>query len=191
MHVISDAQEAEWTDTDSLLSTNSSSRTLVTKRMREFSFSSWIQVQCAIADVQSPAHVKDIGSAVFLVYEGMKRFSLKPQDSAMQAIISMFRRIEDPDTLLHALHAIKANGITIDPLFYRVLPTALSPERPESDGHGLSRQNSFLKKSLPPTPLPPSAPVPISSKVTLLLGCACPACAAFISASDIKVATSL
>jgi hypothetical protein len=155
--------------------------------MRELSFSSWIQVHCAVADVRSLEHVKDIGSAVFLVYEGMKRYSLKPHDSAIKAILSMFRRIEDPDALLHALHAIKANGITIEPYFYRVLPTALSPERAEADGQSV--RLSSVKKPLPPTPVPPpAAPRPICSKATLLLGCPCPSCSCFNSASDIKVA---
>ena len=194
MHVVLDAQESEWHDVESM---SSGSRAQVTKRMRELSFSSWIQVHCAICDVRSPAHVKDVGSAVFLVYEGMKRYSLKPHDSAIKAIVSMFGRIEDPDTLLHVLHAIKSNGITIEPYFYRVLPTAhLSPERMserfDADGHPISRTNSF-KKPLPPTPgalEPAPAPVAITSKVTLLLGCSCPACSCFISSNDIKVAPS-
>jgi hypothetical protein len=196
MHVVLDAQESEWHDVDrSGLSTSSASRAQVTKRMRELTFSSWIQVHCAITDVRSPAHVKDVGSQVFLVYEGMKRYSLKPHDSAIKAIVSMFGRIEDPDTLLHVLHAIKSNGITIEPYFYRVLPTAhLSPERPsnlfDADGHAISRG---FKKPLPPTPVPlepAPAPIPITSKVTLLLGCSCPACSCFISSTDIKVAPS-
>jgi hypothetical protein len=193
MHVVVDAQESDWHSVDSALSTSSASRAQVTKRMRELSFSSWIQVHCAITDVRSPAHVKDVGSAVFLVYEGMKRYSLKPHDSAIKAIVSMFGRIEDPDTLLHVLHAIKSNGITIEPYFYRVLPTAhLSPERFDADGNTITRTNSF-KKPLPPTPVPlepAPAPVPITGKVTLLLGCSCPACSCFISSNDIKVAPS-
>jgi len=132
-------------------------------------------------------HVREVGSAVFLVYEGMKRYSLKPNDAAIKAIISMFGRIEDPDTLLHALHAIKANGITIEPFFYRVLPTThsvRSPDRLSMIGAG----GGSVHKPLPPTPLPPApAPDPITSKATLLLGCACPSCAFFISANDIKV----
>lgn len=193
MHVVSDPQDSDWTDLGRVLAAPSAaSRSHVTKRMRELSFSSWIQVHCAIADVRSPAHIRDVGSAVFLVYEGMKRFSLKPHDSAIKSIISMFGRIDDPDTLLHALHAIKANGVTIEPLFYRVLPTARSPERSwersEADGQGLARTGSFVNKPLPPTPLPASAPPPVASKATLLLGCACPSCSSFVSASDIKVA---
>jgi hypothetical protein len=187
MHVISDAQESEWAEADGILVSSAASRSHTTKRMRELSFSSWIQVHCAVADVRSLEHVKDIGSAVFLVYEGMKRYSLKPHDSAIKAILSMFRRIEDPDALLHALHAIKANGITIEPYFYRVLPTALSPERAEADGQSV--RLSSVKKPLPPTPVPPpAAPRPICSKATLLLGCPCPSCSCFNSASDIKVA---
>ncbi len=190
MHVVVDAQESsDWVEVDRMLSTSSASRNQINKRMRELSFSSWIQVHCAITDVRSPTHVKDVGSAVFLVYEGMKRYSLKPRDSAIKAIVSMFGRIEDPDTLLHVLHAIKSNGITIEPFFYRVLPTAhLSPERSDADGHTISRTNSF-KKPLPPIPIP-LAPAPVSSKVTLLLGCSCPACSCFVSSGDIKVASS-
>ena len=198
MHVVSDAHESEWTDLAHAAPSSSASRSQVTKRMRELCFSSWIQLHCAIADVRSPVHVRDVGSAVFLVYEGMKRYSLKPHDSAIKAIVSMFSRIQDPDTLLHALHAIKSNGITIEPFFYRVLPTAHSVRSPErsdtlkgSDGVGRVT-GDFTRKPLPPTPLPPAvAPTPVSSTATLLLGCACPSCSSFVSASDIKVPPTL
>jgi hypothetical protein len=201
MHVVSDVHESEWTDVDHAAPASSASRSQVTKRMRELCFSSWIQLHCIIADVRSPVHVRDVGSAVFLVYEGMKRYSLKPHDSAIKAIVSMFGRIQDPDTLLQALHAIKSNGITIEPFFYRVLPTAHSVRSPErmpaptesqksNDGASIVRNSGsdFSRKPLPPTPLPPAAaPAPVSSTATLLLGCACPACSSFVSASDIKV----
>jgi hypothetical protein len=182
-HMVLDVHDAEWVDADHIAHLSASSGQM-TKRMREFSFSSWIQVHCTIADVRSPMHVREVGSAVFLVYEGMKRYSLKPNDAAIKAIISMFGRIDDPDTLLHALHAIKANGITIEPFFYRVLPTTHSVRSPER----LSFGSGGVHKPLPPTPLPPApAPAPITSKATLLLVCACPSCSFFISANDIKV----
>jgi hypothetical protein len=201
MHVVSDVHESEWTDVDHAAPASTASRSQVTKRMRELCFSSWIQLHCVITDVRSPVHVRDVGSAVFLVYEGMKRYSLKPHDSAIKAIISMFGRIQDPDTLLQALHAIKSNGITIEPFFYRVLPTAhtaCSPERVPSQGEcqksadsTIMNRNSgadFSRKPLPPTPLPlAAAPVTICSTATLLLGCFCPSCSSFVSASDIKV----
>jgi hypothetical protein len=197
MHVVSDAQDLEWEDIERTAQLSSKSRSQMTKRMRELSFSSWIRVHCAIANVRSPVHVRDIGSAVFLVYEGMKRYSLRPHDTAVKAIVSMFGRVEDSDTLLHVLHAIKTNGITIEPFFYRVLPTAhsvLSPERSHESldavatgGAGVARSGSFIKKPLPPTPLPPSPVLPITSHATLLLGSLCPSCSVFISAGEIKV----
>ena len=54
MHVVSDVHESEWTDVDHAAPASTASRSQVTKRMRELTFSSWIQVHCAITDVRSP-----------------------------------------------------------------------------------------------------------------------------------------